>query len=99
MHGQTTRKQQRSVCNLNTHSLVRVAVSEPCTESYLWYYDAGDTACIDSDGYYKILGRTSVDIIKSGGYKISALDVEGKLLLHPDVSECAVLGAPDTGNE
>lgn len=50
--------------------------------------------CIE-DGYYKILGRTSVDIIKSGGFKISALDIESKLLTHPDILECVILGAPD----
>ena len=57
----------------------------------------GDTMCIDSDGYYKVLGRTSVDIIKSGGYKTSALDIESKILLHENIAECAVLGAPDIG--
>lgn len=41
------------------------------------------------------LGRTSADIIKSGGYKISALDVEKYLLSHPDIEEVAVIGAPD----
>ena len=45
--------------------------------------------------YYKILGRNSVDIIKSGGYKISALEVESKLLDHPEIDECAVFGIVD----
>ncbi|CAF1091046.1 unnamed protein product, partial [Didymodactylos carnosus] len=44
---------------------------------------------------FKIMGRTSVDIIKSGGYKISALDIEAVLLHHPSISECVVLGVPD----
>ena len=61
------------------------------------YTLAGDTMCIDNEGYYKVLGRTSVDIIKSSGYKISALDIESKILLHESVSECAVLGIPDMG--
>jgi malonyl-CoA/methylmalonyl-CoA synthetase len=43
----------------------------------------------------QILGRSSVDIIKSGGFKISALDIEGALLHHPVVAEAAVLGLPD----
>ena len=43
----------------------------------------------------QILGRSSVDIIKSGGYKISALDIEEVLLQHPRVLEVAVLGLPD----
>ena len=45
--------------------------------------------------YWKILGRSSVDIIKSGGYKISALSIENALLSHPDISECAVVGVED----
>lgn len=60
------------------------------------YFLTGDTAEIEPDtGYYKLLGRTSVDIIKSGGYKISALDIESALLDHPEIKECAVLGIPD----
>lgn len=46
--------------------------------------------------YYKILGRTSVDIIKSGGFKLSALEIENALLKHPAVHECAVVGLPDS---
>jgi malonyl-CoA/methylmalonyl-CoA synthetase len=41
------------------------------------------------------MGRTSIDIIKSGGYKISALEIEGVLLEHPDIAEVAVIGAED----
>ncbi|XP_033897562.3 malonate--CoA ligase ACSF3, mitochondrial isoform X3 [Acipenser ruthenus] len=47
------------------------------------------------NGVYWIMGRTSVDIIKSGGYKISALEVERYLLAHPHISDVAVIGAPD----
>ncbi len=43
-------------------------------------------------GYYRILGRSSVDIIKSGGYKISALEIEEVLRQHPQVKDCAVVG-------
>ena len=42
-----------------------------------------------------ILGRLSADIIKSGGFKLSALDIERVLLEHPDIAECAVLGVAD----
>jgi malonyl-CoA/methylmalonyl-CoA synthetase len=45
--------------------------------------------------YYRLLGRTSVDIIKHGGYKISALEIESVLLSHPRIAECAVVGVPD----
>jgi len=44
---------------------------------------------------YKILGRSSVDIIKSGGYKLSSLEIESVLLQHPKIRECAVVGKPD----
>lgn len=55
---------------------------------------SGDTACYE-DGAYRILGRTSVDIIKSGGYKISALEIERHLLEHPLIAEVAVVGVAD----
>lgn len=55
----------------------------------------GDTAQYIDDGY-KILGRSSVDIIKSGGYKISALFVETILLQHPKIKDIAVVGLPDS---
>jgi malonyl-CoA/methylmalonyl-CoA synthetase len=53
-----------------------------------WFL-TGDIAVIDQDAY-RILGRASIDIIKSGGYKLSALEIEAILLEHPDVSEVAV---------
>ena len=46
-------------------------------------------------GYYRILGRDSIDIIKSGGYKISALEIEEVLRTHPSVSDCSVIGVPN----
>lgn len=51
---------------------------------------------IEGEQYYRILGRTSVDIIKSGGFKISALGIENVLLEHPQVRGAAVLGIPDS---
>lgn len=44
---------------------------------------------------YRIIGRTSVDVIKSGGYKISALDVERAILSHPMIAEVSVIGVSD----
>jgi malonyl-CoA/methylmalonyl-CoA synthetase len=58
------------------------------------WFCTGDIAVIE-DGYYRILGRSSVDIIKSGGYKLSALEIENKLLSHPDIAEVAVVGIAD----
>lgn len=58
-----------------------------------WFL-TGDIAVVDK-GAYRILGRASIDIIKSGGYKLSALEIEATLLEHPDVTEVAVIGIPD----
>ena len=58
------------------------------------WFRTGDIA-VRERGYYRIMGRQSVDIIKSGGYKLSALEIEGVLLEHPGIAECAVLGLPD----
>jgi malonyl-CoA/methylmalonyl-CoA synthetase len=58
------------------------------------WFRTGDMAVLE-DGYYRILGRLSVDIIKSGGYKLSALEIEDVLRQHPRVQECAVVGVDD----
>ena len=58
------------------------------------WFRTGDTAKVE-DGEFRILGRTSVDIIKTGGYKVSALDVETVLLTHPAIQELAVVGVKD----
>jgi len=58
------------------------------------WFKTGDTAKVEK-GVFRILGRTSVDIIKSGGYKISALDVERVLLTHPVIEDVAVVGLED----
>ena len=60
------------------------------------WFKTGDTAASQGNPpYWRILGRSSVDIIKSGGYKISALGIENVLLAHPSISECAVVGVED----
>ena len=58
------------------------------------WFRTGDMAVIE-DGSYRIMGRTSIDIIKSGGYKLSALEIEAALLDHPDIAQCAVIGMDD----
>ena len=58
------------------------------------WFRTGDMAVLER-GYYRIMGRLSVDIIKSGGYKLSALEIEAALLDHPLIAECAVIGLPD----
>lgn len=59
------------------------------------WYRTGDAAVIDEGGMHRIVGRESVDLIKSGGYRIGAGEIETVLLGHPGVSEVAVVGLPD----
>lgn len=58
------------------------------------WFRTGDIAVLEN-GHYRILGRNSVDIIKTGGYKVSALEIEAVLCAHPKISECAVVGVED----
>ncbi len=58
------------------------------------WFRTGDVAVVE-EGSYRILGRSSIDIIKTGGYKVSALEIEEALRGHPAVAECAVIGLPD----
>jgi malonyl-CoA/methylmalonyl-CoA synthetase len=58
------------------------------------WFRTGDMAVMER-GYFRIMGRRSVDIIKSGGYKLSALEIEAALLEHAAIAECAVVGLPD----
>lgn len=59
------------------------------------WFRTGDTVTKNDDGTIRILGRSSVDILKSGGYKLSALEIEEVLREHPGVAEVAVVGVPD----
>ena len=58
------------------------------------WFRTGDTAVVEN-GVYRILGRTNIDILKTGGHKVSALEIEEALREHPAVTECAVVGVPD----
>ncbi len=59
-----------------------------------WYH-TGDVGVLDADGMHRIVGRESVDLIKSGGYRVGAGEIETVLLGHPGVEEVAVVGVPD----
>ncbi|QEV06243.1 acyl-CoA synthetase [Streptomyces prasinus] len=59
------------------------------------WFRTGDMAVRDADGYVRIVGRKATDLIKSGGYKIGAGEIENALLEHPGVREAAVTGEPD----
>ena len=58
------------------------------------WFKTGDVAIVEKE-YYRIMGRNSIDIIKSGGYKISALEIEEELRKHEQINDCAVVGIPD----
>jgi malonyl-CoA/methylmalonyl-CoA synthetase len=68
------------------------ATEEVVHDGWFW---TGDLATRGPDGYVRILGRKSTDLIKTGGFKVGAGEVEGALLEHPAVSEAAVRGEPD----
>lgn len=59
------------------------------------WFMTGDVAVIDRQGFHRIVGRESIDLIKSGGYRIGAGEVEHAILNHPGVAEAAVVGLPD----
>jgi malonyl-CoA/methylmalonyl-CoA synthetase len=59
-----------------------------------WFY-TGDLGTLSPEGQLRIVGRKASDLIKTGGFKVGAGEIEGSLLEHPSVAECAVLGAAD----
>ncbi|MCD6641049.1 MAG: AMP-binding protein, partial [Nocardioides sp.] len=69
------------------------ATSQAFTED--GWFRTGDVAVIAPDGAHRIVGRESVDLIKSGGWRIGAGEIESTLLGHRAVAECAVVGVPD----
>ncbi|GAB3480042.1 acyl-CoA synthetase [Amycolatopsis cihanbeyliensis] len=91
--GETVGEIQVRGPNLFTEYLNRPdATAEAFTGSW---FRTGDMATRDADGYVRIVGRKATDIIKSGGYKIGAGEIENALLEHPAVAEAAVTGQPD----
>ncbi len=68
------------------------ATAESWTED--GYFKTGDVAVIDEGGFHRIVGRESIDLIKSGGFRVGAGEIETAILGHPSVSEVAVIGVP-----
>jgi malonyl-CoA/methylmalonyl-CoA synthetase len=58
------------------------------------WFITGDTAVMEN-GVYRILGRTNIDILKTGGHKVSALEIEEALRRHPAIAECSIVGVAD----
>ncbi|MEU9131004.1 acyl-CoA synthetase [Kitasatospora sp. NPDC048540] len=75
-------------------------LNRPDADAESWtadgWFRTGDVAVVGPDGFHRIVGRASVDLIKSGGYKIGAGEVEAALRDHPAVADAAVVGAPDS---
>ncbi|MGW2518607.1 acyl-CoA synthetase [Streptomyces sp. NPDC001617] len=80
--------------NLFTGYLNRPDATEAAFTADGWFR-TGDMAVREADGYVRIVGRKATDLIKSGGYKIGAGEIENALLEHPGVREAAVTGEPD----
>jgi fatty acid CoA ligase FadD36 len=59
------------------------------------WFATGDSALVAADGQHRIVGRTKDDLIKTGGYRVGAGEIEAALLDHPSVAEVAVIGVPD----
>jgi len=85
-----------------------IQIKGPNVFKEYWKKPAATEAAFDKDGWfktediamfengsYRILGRNSIDIIKSGGYKISALEIEEVLRTHSEIEDCGVVGIPD----
>lgn len=74
-------------------------LNRPDATAAMWTQDSwlrtGDAASVDDAGRHRIVGRLSLDLIKSGGYRIGAGEVEDALLTHPAVREAAVVGVAD----
>ncbi len=74
---------------LNRPDATRAAMDEE------GFFYTGDVAALTAAGEVRIVGRRATDLIKTGGYKVGAGEVEAALLEHPSVREAAVVGVPD----
>ncbi|MGW3420747.1 acyl-CoA synthetase [Streptomyces phaeochromogenes] len=92
--GETVGEIQVRGPNLFTEYLNRPEATAAAFTEDGWFR-TGDMAVRDPDGYVRIVGRKATDLIKSGGYKIGAGEIENALLEHPGVREAAVTGEPD----
>ncbi|MGW7380153.1 acyl-CoA synthetase [Streptomyces sp. NPDC054794] len=92
--GETVGEIQVRGPNLFTEYLNRPDATAAAFTADGWFR-TGDMAVREPDGYVRIVGRKATDLIKSGGYKIGAGEIENALLEHPAVREAAVTGEPD----
>ncbi|MEV6839886.1 acyl-CoA synthetase [Streptomyces sp. NPDC051133] len=94
LDGESVGEIQVRGANLFTEYLNRPDATAAAFTADGWFR-TGDMAVREADGYVRIVGRKATDLIKSGGYKIGAGEIENALLEHPGVREAAVTGEPD----
>ncbi|WP_328970563.1 acyl-CoA synthetase [Streptomyces sp. NBC_00239] len=92
--GETIGEIQVRGTNLFSHYLNRPEATAEAHTADGWFR-TGDMATRDRAGHLRIVGRKATDLIKSGGFKIGAGEIENALLDHPGVREAAVTGEPD----
>lgn len=92
--GETIGRLQVRTPTIFTGYLNRPDATAAAFEADGWYR-TGDVAVLDEAGMHRIVGRESVDLIKTGGYRVGAGEIEVALLGHPGVAEAAVVGVPD----
>jgi len=100
-HGAAVPHDGESVGNLQVRgaTLFGGYLNRPDADAEVWtddgWFRTGDVAVVDPAGWHRIVGRESIDLIKSGGYRVGAGEIETVLLGHPAVAETAVVGEPD----
>ncbi|MBM9459787.1 acyl-CoA synthetase [Nocardioides sp. zg-536] len=100
-HGAEVAHDGESVGQLQVRGATTFAgyLNRPDATAQAWtadgWFRTGDVATIDAAGRHRIVGRESVDLIKTGGYRVGAGEIESVLLGHAAVAECAVVGVTD----
>lgn len=100
-HGEPVAEDGESVGRLQVRgpTLFEGYLGRPDATAATWtddgWFVTGDVATIDTDGRHRIVGRESIDLIKTGGFRVGAGEVEAALLAQEDVAEAAVVGEPD----
>jgi fatty acid CoA ligase FadD36 len=99
--GQTVQADGESIGDLEVRGATISAgyIGQPEAFAAQWtsdgWFKTGDVATVNPHGDHRLVGRKSSDLIKTGGYRVGAGEVESVLLAHPGIAEAAVIGVPD----